>query len=341
MAITADMEIFGEGLNDDELALIVQAKREEESVLGALKELIRRKSARRHEIFRAVLADPGQSVAAKKTVVAQLGREDLAQNQELLLRHLDVKDASVFAGVVQSLGQIGNEQALERLEKTAEPDNTAARRALEFARSFLAYRWRLDSNLIATPPGAAVVEVTDGIPIEAARAGTKTVRKALQDAKKELPAVRLAEQGAVKLTCRSTELLLVFTDEFWQPRSLATLRDRSALPVVLLKNGLSLERYFLAQYFFTHPSEGGRQVALLGTRPGGELTYVGSVESSEKEVTFTVRSLSSRYVPAIEVEGRYDPGRRLWKFTRAVTTTTVAAGPGAARAPRRVSPRLG
>ena len=40
----------------------------------------------------------------------------------------------------------------------------------------------------------------------------------------------------------------------------------SALPLVKLKNGLSLERYFLDTYFFTQPSEGHEEVALLWER---------------------------------------------------------------------------
>ncbi len=337
--MSMDIETFGERLSDEDLVEMVRARRDERSALGALKELSRRESPRRPDIFREVLDDPGQGARAKKTVVVQLGTERLRENQELLLRHLDAKDPSLFAGIVQSLGKIGDEQALQRLEETEAPDDATARRSLGFARSLLAYRLRLDRNLIEPPPDADLVEVTGGITFETARADAETMREALEQVKKHLPAVPLAEEGAaVKLTCRSIELLLVFTEELREPKSLETIRYRSALPLVLLKTGLSLERYFLEQYFFTQPAGDREGVALLGVRPRGELTYAGKTQISEKGFTFTLKSVDTRYAPAIEVEGRYDPDERSWEFTKAVTSTRVAGRESTAGTPRRASP---
>jgi len=335
MRTSIDIEGFEERLSDDDLVAVVRAKRDDESVLGALKELWRRKSAGRLEVFREVLDDPRQSARAKRTVVTQLGTERFPEGQELLLRHLDVKDRSLFAGTVHSLGKIGDAQVLKRLEQTKPPDDATAKRSLEFAKSLLAYRWRLDRNLLAIPSDADLVEVTDGVPIEAASAKVETLREAFKHVRKDLPAIPLAEVGAIKLTCRSTELLLVFTEEFGQMKSLESIRNRSALFLVLLKKGLSLQRYFLEQYFFTQPSKGREGVALLGTRPGGELTQAGRIRPSGKGFTFTLRSLDSRYAPALEVEGRFDLDKRSFEFTKAVSSTKVAARDNKAGTPRR------
>jgi len=320
---------------------MIRARRDERSVLGALKELSRRESPRRPDIFRQVLDDPGQSARAKKTVVAQLGTERLHESQQLLLRHLDTTDPSLFAGIVQSLGKIGDQQALQRLEVTEAPDDSTARRSLGFARSLLAYRLRLDRNLIEPPSDADLVGVTGGITFEAARAETETVREALEQVKKHLPAVPLAEEGAVRLTCRSIELLLVFTEEFREPKSLETIREQSALPLVLLKKGLSLESYFLEQYFFTQPAKDREGVALLGVRPRGDLTYTGNIQISEKRFTFTLNSVDSRYAAAIEVEGHYDPDEQSTEFTKAVTSRRVAGRENTAGTPRRAPARFG
>ena len=339
MRMHADSERFGEDLSDDELAQIIQEKRAEDRVVAALKELDRRKSSRRLDMFREVLDDPERSTAAKTVAVRVLGTEQLGlENQELLLRHTDVEDASLFARVVGALGKIGDEQALERLERINGLQDATAQRALEFAKSLLAYRLRLDKHLIAPPSQEDLVEVTIGIHCEASEAKPETVRRALEDVKEDFPTISLAEGGAVTLAGRSTEFLIVFTDEFQQGEQLETIRERSALPLVKLKNGLSLERYFLDTYFFTQPSEGQEEVALLGVRPRGELTYAGGVQIAEEGYNFRLESVNTRYASAIQVEGRYNPDERSWEFTRAVTSTNVAAGEGVARTPRRASP---
>ena len=110
---------------------------------------------------------------------------------------------------------------------------------------------------------------------------------------------------------------------------------------MLLKKGLSLDRYILEGYFFTQPSEGRDEVVLLGTRPGGELTYAGRVRVTQRELTFTLRSVETRYAPAIDVEGRYDPRKRSWEFTKALTSAQVAAKERKVGTPRRASQSFG
>jgi hypothetical protein len=143
------------------------------------------------------------------------------------------------------------------------------------------------------------------------------------------------------LACGFDELLLLFADELRQPGSLEALRTRSALPLVLLRKGLSLDRYFLEQYFFTQPAEGDGEMALLGVRPSGELTYAGRIQVSAQAFRFTVRSVDSRYVPAIDVEGRYDLANQTLELTKTIASSRVAARERLSRAPLKVSPPHG
>jgi hypothetical protein len=341
MRISFDTERFGEKLSDDELIKLVRHKEDRESMLAALKELFRRKTPRRLDICQEVLGDPAQSTRAKETVVVQLGAEHLVENQELLLQHLNTTDPPVFARIVQSLGKIGDERALKRLEETKAQDVAMARQSLDFAKSLLAYRLRLDRNLIASPPDTDLVEVTNGLPIKITKAKANEIREAFRHVKKDLPAISLAAEGATKLTCPSVELLLVFTDKFHETESIKSIQDRSALPLVLLKKAYSLGFYFLSQYLFTHPSEDRKEVVLLGSRPVGDLTYAGNIQISEKGVEFKLRSVDSLYAPAIEVEGQYDPNQRSVTFTKAISSTKEAARKTKAKTPHKVSPSLG
>jgi hypothetical protein len=214
-----------------------------------------------------------------------------------------------------------------------------AQRALQFAKTLLTYRLRLNRHLLATPSQADLVEVTDGISFKAEAIDPETLRKAITQAKKDLPAVPLAADRGVKLTCRSTVLLLLVAAEFQEPAALRTVLERPALPLVLLKRGLSLDRWFLDRYLFTHPSKGGKQAALLGTRPSGELTYAGIAQASEIGFSFSLRSVDTRYAAAIDVEGRYDPEQRSLELTKAISDTKVAARRRKPLQPQRAAPR--
>lgn len=340
MSTSRDVEKFDEKLRDDQLFELALSKAQPDMALGALKELSRRRSSLRVDLYPALLEDAQASPRAKKFVIAELGKERLARNQALLLGQLERAEPALRPALLHSLGKIGDEKALQRLEALPMPDDSAGRRSLEFSRSLISYRLRLDRHLIPAPADAALLEVSGGVPFEASAASPQTVRRALSQVKSDLPAVPLARAGAARLTCRESELLLVFPREFLPARALATLGERPALPLVLLKGGLSLDRFILEGYFFTQPQRGGKGVALLGVRPGGELTYVGAVEPDAGGYIFTLRSVETRYAPAIDVQGRFDPEKGAWEFSKAITSPQVAARQKPAVTPQRVSPRF-
>jgi len=338
MTISMDVEKIDESISDDELVRLIRQKPDEESVLASLKELSRRKSPRRLEIYREIVADPKSSIRARRAVITELGAERAPQFQEMLLEQLPTADARLFPGIVRSLGKIGDEEALKQLERIKAPREADARSALEFSRSLLAYRLRLDRHPFKPPSPKQMVKLSEGISFETAKAKAEIVRLASQHVRKDLPAIPLLPTGAASLTCRTSELLLVFNEEFKAPRSLRTIAQRAAMPLVLLMKGLSLDRYILVQYFFTQPSKDSQEVVLLGMRPRGDLTYAGRVQITESGFNFSLGAVDTRYAPAIEVEGSYDPNKRTWQFSKALTSLTVATRQNPAVTPRKVTP---
>lgn len=336
-----DNERLDLSLSTAELGERVRARRDRAEVVGALKELQRRESPGRAELFGAVLADAGQDLSARRTAAHALGMERRPENQELLLRGMDGRNPRVFATVAQALGRIGDEQALERLEKADPAADATARRAVEFARRLISYRLRLDRHFMPVPAPAELLKVEEAAEIRAEPADPRTVRQALADVRGELPAVPLSAEGALRLVCGGRELLVVFAEGFHRPEGLASLRERSGLPVVLLANGLSLERWFLEQYLFAHPAREGGEVELAGARGTGEQGFAGRVRLTEEGAAFWVRAPAARYLPAIEVEGRYDPAGGSLELTRAVSGTRVVQRGESARVPRPAAPRLG
>lgn len=335
-----DTERLGEKLSDDDLIKIVQDKKDLDLVSGAIKELTRRMIPNRLEIYQRLLDDPSVRLTVKETIAFHLGTERLAENQELLLRHLKTRDPSLFAKIVQSLGKIGDKRALKHLEQIEAPNVTVSRSSLEFAKSLLSYRLRLNKNLIALPTNSEILEVTNGIPITSTKVERKEASEAFRQVKEDLPAFTLAEEGATKLSWSSVEMLLVFTDKFHEPELLESLRDKSAIPIVLLKKAHSLGRYFLSEYFFTHPSEDHKEVMVLGIRPSGKLTYAGKMQILQEGFVLQLRSIDSLQLPAIELDGKYEPRQRSFDFSRAVSSTKVEARK-MAHTPQKASPNLG
>lgn len=332
-----DIEQFGEKLSNNELIDIIKRNKDEESVLGALKEFLRRKTTERFEVFKYVLDNDLQKDSVKKTVVAQLGTECLSENQELLLHHLKTKNASLFNKIVQSLGKIGDEHVLKRLEEIESQDVNVSYQSLSFAKSLISYRLRLNRNLINVPSESNIVKITKGIPINIQETKTNDLREALLDLRKDLPCVSVVSEGTVKLAWPSLDCLMMFTDNFYEYETLKSIQENNALPLVIVEKASSLGVYFLSHYFFTHPSENNKDAVLLGMSTGGTLTNVGKVQITEKGFEFKLVSVDSLYSPPIEIEWIYDPNKRSFKFIKAIASTKVESPKKRANVPNKVS----
>jgi hypothetical protein len=67
-----------------------------------------------------------------------------------------------------------HKEVLKQLEGLKAPEDANAREALEFSRSLMAYRLRLDRHLIQAPCSRRMVKLSEGISLETAKAEAET-----------------------------------------------------------------------------------------------------------------------------------------------------------------------
>jgi hypothetical protein len=328
-------------LSDDELVGLIRTARDDETLLVALTELSARNSPRTIEVFREILDDPARSLAAKRAVAALIGTGNVLEIQSLLLPHLSSRDSVLFSRVARALARLGDHTALQRLETAKPPSEPVAIRALEFAKTLLAYRLRLDKHRIPPPADTVLLRVNEPTPFRIEMVDAETLKNALSRMRSGLPELAEPPAAAVKLTCDRTELLLLVTAEFASPAAWATLRERPALPLILLQKDEVMGSYFLAGYMFTQPSRSRNQIEVLGTRPTGRLIYAGKAQPSPKGLSFSLRAVNSRYVGAIDVAGEYDATQRTFSFSRALANTFPVPGQQKSAQPQKAKPPTG
>ena len=329
-----DIERSLSELSDDQLVNMVETQRAVESqfeenqlfFLAAVRELSFRVGPRRTAAFQSILSDRRIIASARRTAAVELGRENRVENREVLMRTLaNGPERRLFTKVVQALGKIGDRATLSQLEQIALPDDHTAREALNFSKSLIAYRLRLNSHPIV-PQTSETVDLPEKRTFELTnQLDVSAVRELQQSLQGHLPALSLAEEGAIVLRCRSYRFFLVFTEAFSQSQALQSLTDQKALPLVLINQGLALDEPTLGQYLFTQPTGDGQTMTVLGTRPSGAVTYLGKGTVSKDALTFSLKSVATRYAPAIGVEGSYRFSSHTWEFSRRMTSQSVAA----------------
>lgn len=326
MKYAKDVEKIDESLSEDDFIEAIQGRRPDLPRLNALKQFAKKGvSARRREVYQSVIEDSSQPYEMRYTAALELGKEHTLENQEILVRSLKIKDDRVLSGVSHALGHIGDEKALEQLETIDIRPGSRPYEDVLFAKHLIAYRLRLNKHLFVSPPAEDLLTVDKSKATEFTTkiADTSQLKKIYEQVKHQLPAVPLSDKGALQIICRSTEFLLIFNQKFQSKSEFASLRSSNALPMVYLKKGYCPERYFLVNYFFTHPSDKQGELILIGTRPSGALSYSGTVKMLADEYTFAIKAVKSRYTAALDMEGSYNIKKRKYTFKKVLGQITI------------------
>lgn len=337
MKYEKDIEKIDESLSEEVLIEAIKGRDPTLPRLTALKQFAKRVSARKREVFQSVIEDSSQPYEMRYTTARELGKEHTIENQEILVRSLKIKDERILSGASYALGCIGDEKALEPLEAIdIRPDSRAYEDVL-FAKHLIAYRLRLKKHLFVPPPVEDLLTVDKSKATEFTTkiADTSQLKKIYEQVKHQLPAVPLSDKGALQITCRSTEFLLIFNQKFQSKSEFATLHSSNALPMIYLKKGYCPDRYFLVNYFFTHPSDERDELILTGTRPSGALSYSGTVKISDDEYEFAIKAVKSRYTAPLDIEGSYNFKTRKYTFKKALGQITIDRKQSPASIPKK------
>lgn len=325
MKYAIDVESLDDALSEDELIEAIQGRRPELPRLNALKHFVTLDSPQKRKVFQSVLEDTSQPSKVMYTAAFELGKEHTRENREILVKSLKIKDDRVLRGASRALGLIGDEKALEQLEALNVPPKSIASQDVLFAKHLIAYRLKLNKHRFALPRASDILTVDKR---HAAKFTSKTaapahVKDIYKQVKHQLPAIPLSEQGALQITCRSTEFLLAFNRDFQSKPQFEMMRSKNALPMVFLKKGFCPEHYFLVNYFFTHPSDEPGKLILTAVRPGGIIAYSGTVIISGDEYRFSFNSVKSRYTAALDVEGTYNIKTQKYAFIKSLGQTAI------------------
>jgi hypothetical protein len=334
MTSHADVERLPAQMGEAELVALAQGTRPMPERLAAVKELAIRATPGATPVLTALLGNAAAPVELRSAAAMALGSEAKPETLRALQAALRVDDHRIVRRAAESLGRVGGPDALPALRALRPQRDPAAARAVAFARSLIAYRHGLNEEWLK-PPSVPVLQIDErrALSLNPAPIGVDVARRIAAMQSRELPALPVAIDGGVSLTCAGNTLALV------PHRRAAEAEKTSAVPVILLKRSHSLEYFTVHLYILSHPTGGGR-LALFGLRPDGTMTHTGHATVDGGVYHFRVDALNTLYSPPIIVEGRlFADGPRI-EMIKAVVAPGKAAEQPRARTPGRAAPPI-
>lgn len=332
-----DEEGLPASLREDELINGVTGRRPDLNRTLALKELLRRRYPRRAGLLGEVVADRQAPPELRSTAALALGQEASAEGKAALIAALKTEEPLVVRRAAESLGRIGDREALAALaEVRAEPGGATAR-SLAFARSLISYRLGLGTDRLKPPPAAdALLSVPRerGVALKFEQVAPEAVRAAAPALKEALPAIAIAERGSVRFSCRTEHLWIVVSEDAAGEKGLGRIAGREAVTAVVLKESSCPGGWYVYEYILSHPRD-EKALEMFGVRPSGEMIHFGEVALKGGEASVTLRALNTPYVPAIEFAARYGGAEAAFVMTEAVVAVAPAEKQRRPSAPRR------
>jgi hypothetical protein len=321
---------------DRTLNRVVQGKSRAARPSEALKELVRRDAVSAPRLGDMV-ADEGRDPELRVAAAVALGRERSGAGELALAKALEDAEPTVLRRAAEALGKIGDEAALSRLESVS-ASSEPARRSVDFAQALISYRLGLNSHLLDSPAHGAGAEIDPRTAeaLEPAPIPARALGEILADASEQLPAIALAEQGAVQFSCEGRPFALLLSQDLVGRDSLQFLVQSNAVAGVLLERSPTSTDYFLAEYLLADPGSGGASARILGVRPTGVVVHAGRVDPSSG--AFELRTVDTGLSPPAEVRGVYDPAARSLRITDMLVQRDFVRPPRASAEPQEVEP---
>jgi hypothetical protein len=322
-----DRELLTEEIGEEQLIERIRTPSIKAPIRAeALKELTRRRSPRVPEVLRAVVTDRTAPAEIRSIAAVVLGKDANPDNQRALASALFEDNVEVVRRAAESLGRIGDREALEWLEKVQPRPSEPAAKTLQLARSLISYRLSLGSHRLRAPAEKPLpVHPERRLELQVNTARQELLRRIESKLPREVPSVPLDLKSALEISCAGNEFLLIFHQDAGRAASADML---SAVVLKRYSNG----EYSLHEYVLTHPDAAG-SLQILGVRPTGSITHVGQAKIAERGASFRIEALNTTHSPAIEIEGTADLAQKRLTFARALVNVDLLPGQKRPRSP--------
>lgn len=320
-------------MTDDELVTALNVRLDPKL---ALKELASRRSPLVFEPARALVSERDVPLELRTTAAIELGKMAAPENQTALISALDTKEPMLIKNVAIALGRIGDEAALKRLEVINVSPENPAYPSVEFAKSLISYRLRLDSYKLIPPPPQErlVLKRENAVALRVERLAPATLEAVESDLRRQLPAIAIAKQGALQFTCRNNRFWIVLTETLQSPVNLASLREKSAVAAVVLKEATcSSSQYSIYEYIFTNPLK-DNSLELVGVRASSIVVHGGEIKLGDQEVSFRLGAANTIHSPALELRGVFDESEKQLNLEEFLVSRTPSAEQQRPRVPQ-------
>jgi hypothetical protein len=265
----------------------------------------------RHRELEAVLDDERAPSRLRYLAAIGLARADREGALEILIRASDTPDQRVLGGVLRALGQIGDETALDAVERAIGRSRDRARAQGEFARTLIVHRLGLTNRRtpVLTPSDVLSLAEDCGQPVLVRPARGAVARQSLAALGARPYGIELTGEAVFEFVCGRCRGAILLNREHTGADALSTLRQRPAIfGLGALADDLA-GSWSVAAVMLTAPEERGDRIRIAIHLTNGERVFDGLAEVHGDDARWGLRAVRRLGAFPIRAEGSFSSGR--------------------------------
>ena len=264
----------------------------------------------KHRDFQEVLQNEDEPSTIRASAAHNLGVIGTPVAQEILINNINTDDDHVWLNIVRSLGQFGDESALEAINNNRRQTSQYLADQAKFAASLIAYRIGLDGYNHTFSDEIDCMELSspyclNALVRPARQAEIESCMISLLD---EPFGIEYSESFAYRLEFDEFNWMIVLNREFTGPHGLDRISSRKGILGVIVEWHPVFESYYVLLLMLTTPRPVSRSIEFHLHRRDGNLAYLGQGPSVSNNNTFSLQTISKPGILPLEMNGTFTNG---------------------------------
>jgi|SRR5215216_764283 len=291
-------------LTVDELRGIISGKYAAISRSRAIDLLMASDARDKHKDLELLLENQAEPWTVRYLAAIYLGRINRPESKEILIKNTRIADEKVLAGIMKSLGRIGDERSLDSILDVRRRTTGFVQSQAEFASALISYRLNLRGNDLPDPAHLSYLTIpSDFQTMEILAAGDEEISMCLRSINNEPVGIQLAEKPAYQVRYGQSIGMVLFNQDLINHEDGNMLLKKKLFFGVFAAKIQEHGSYSIAYLIFTSPAGQSRKINIIMTRPDGKLVLGGTAELEVNYSKFSIRSISQLGMFPVLVEG--------------------------------------
>lgn len=283
-----------EEIDTEKLRRVVTGKSEELPKILAMNLLRNQEYPNKYKDLQAVLENNNESSTLRYLAAINLGRTNIADVQDVLIKNIQTDDERVLSGIVEALGHVGDSRVIPALLDIKNSRKGFVSSKANFTVALISYRFDLEGNELSVPTEEEYLKISeDTQPIKISKASREEIDKCINSISDRQFGIQLSQESAYQVTIGRDMHIVLLNKQYTDIENAKQLLQHKSMLGIIAYKSEEHESYSVRYLILTSPAtQSNGNIDVIITTPDGVIMFGGMLSMTDNNIKFSIRSTS-------------------------------------------------